>query len=74
LQGRIARYFETFEHAIVQCGYGLVPIVEKGFAQGKKGRVKLTVQFFLAVPVVSAAAFDDMCQFIQSLKDSCFQY
>jgi hypothetical protein len=34
----------------------------------------LTIQSFLADRVVSAAAFDDMCQFIQSLKDSCFQY
>jgi hypothetical protein len=50
----------NFKHAVVQCGYGLVPIVEKGFAQGKKGRVKLAVQFFLAASVISFAALNNM--------------
>jgi hypothetical protein len=56
----LADILVNFKHAVVQCGYGLVPIVEKGFAQGKKGRVKLAVQFFLAASVISFAALNNM--------------
>lgn len=61
----LVNMIEYAQHAIVQCSQGLVFVVEKTFAQGIKGRVKLVIQFFLAMQFLSFAALNNMDQVIQ---------